>query len=146
MHIKVPFLAVLIISIFQTTLYGIQNNHYSRKDFNEILTVQPENITEIRISNFSGHGRHTTDPEQIKDIFNYFNQFQYQRLRNDQTAFMPKRTMMINIYAGENIDFIIPYGKEAFINHKVYRVKNGVIEQDLLLEIFHSLPDTEKDR
>lgn len=143
MHIKVPFLAILFISIFQLTVYGIQNNDYSEKDFDEILAVHQDNILEIKISGFSGRVHHTKDPEQIRYILNYFNQFQYQRLRNDQTSYMPNKTLMISIYGEYQTDFIIPYGKEVLVSHKVYRIKNGTIEQDVLLEIFDSLLDSE---
>ncbi|MGM8365647.1 hypothetical protein ACLIBG_09205 [Virgibacillus sp. W0181] len=136
MHIRIPFLAVLIITIFQLTVYGIQNNEHSAKDFNEIMTVQLDNITEISMIDLSGEQRCTKDPKHIKAFVNYFNQFQYKRLRNDQTAFMPKRTMTINFDTGDDIDFIIPYGNEVFISHKTYSIRNGTIEQDELLEMF----------
>lgn len=141
MHIRIPFLAVLIITIFQITVYGIQNNEHSTKDLNEILTVQLDNITEISMTDLSGHQRHTKDPKQIKAFVNYLNQFQYKRLMNDQTAYMPNRTMTIDFYTGNEMDFIIPYGKEALISHKVYSVKNGTIEEDELIEMFLLLPN-----
>jgi|SRR5690625_284243 len=139
MHMKVPFLAVFIISIFQLTIYGIQNNHYSPKDFTEVLTVHQDDITEIQIRDLSGQVHDTKNPEQIREILAYFNQFQYQRLRNDQTAFMPNKTMMISMQDDQQTDFIIPYGKEAMISQKVYRIKNGTIEQDVLLEMIEML-------
>lgn len=141
MHIKIPFLAVLIITVFQLTLYGIQNNKYSSKDLDEILTVNLDNVTEVSITDLDGAERHTTNPKQIDAIVDYFNQFEYQRLMNDQTAFMPERTMTINYYVGKEMNFMIPYGKEAFIDHRVYSVKGGTIDQATLLEMFQSMPE-----
>src|SRR5690625_4350158 len=108
MHIKVPFLAILFLSVFQLTIYAIQNNKDSKKDFKEVLAVDQETILEIQMSDFSGNVHHTKDPEQIREILDYFNQFEYQRLRNDQTSYMPNKTMMISMYDEDQIDFIIP--------------------------------------
>lgn len=141
MHIRVPFLAVLVISIFQLAVYGIQNNEYSKKDFDEIFILQLDDITELSMTNLSGQRRSTKDPEQILSFLNYFDQFQYQRLMDDQTAFMPKRVFSISFYAGDEVEFIIPYGNEALVTHKVYSVKSGEIEQEKLLEMFLSLPN-----
>lgn len=141
MYTRLPFLAVLIISIFQITLYGIQNNEHGVKEFNEILTVQVDHITEISMTDLSGEERRTRNPKQIEAFIDYFNQFQYKRLRNDQTAHMPNRTMTINFYDGDEIDFIIPYGQEVFVSHKVYRIKRSTIDQDDLLEMFLLLPE-----
>lgn len=140
MHTRIPFLAVLIITVFQLAIYGIQNNEHSPKDLNEILTVELDNITEISITNLAAQQRNTTDPKQIEAIIKYLNQFKYQRLRNDQTTFMPDRTMTINFYADGEMDFFIPYGKEVLLTHRIYRVKNGIIEEDELIELFFLLP------
>jgi|SRR5699024_1041675 len=135
MHIKVPFLAILIISVAQLTVYGIQNNNYSKKDFDEVVNVEQDDISEIQIRDLAGIEHKTDNPEQIKEIIDYFDQFQYQRLRNDQTSFMPMKTMMINMEDSHQSDFIIPYDQEVLISHKVYRVKNGTIDQDMLLKM-----------
>src|SRR5699024_12806733 len=124
MHIKVLFLAVLIISIFQITLYGIQHNEHSKKEFSEIVSVQPDNISEIQLTDLSNHTHQITDPKQMKQLINYFNEFEYQRLRNDQTGYMPMRTMMIYMDDVKKTDFIIPYGKEVRSIHKQYRIKD----------------------
>lgn len=142
MHIRIPFLAVLIISIFQITLYGIQNNEHSTKELNEILNVQMNNITEISMTDLSGNERHTKDPKQIKVFVNYLNQFQYKRHMDDQTSYMPNRIITINFHTDDEMDFIIPYGNEVLISHKVYSVKNGIIENDKLIEMFSLLPES----
>lgn len=141
MYTRLPFLAVLIISIFQITLYSIQNNEYGVKEFNEVLTVQVEHVTEISMTDLSGEERRTKHPKQIEAFIRYFNQFQYKRLRNDETAYMPNRTMTINFYDGDEIDFIIPYGQEIFVSHKVYSVKKSTINPDELLDMFLLLPE-----
>lgn len=141
MYIRIPFLAVLIITIFQLIVYGIQNNEHSAKDFNEILNVGVDDITEMSMIDLSGKQRETKSSEHIEAFVSYFQQFQYKRLRNDQTAYMPNRTMSINFYADDEIEFIIPYGKEIFISNKVYYIKKGTIEQDDLLKMFRSLPE-----
>lgn len=139
MHIKVPFLAVLFITIFQLTVYGLQNNAHSTKDFDDVLTVNQDDISEIQMSDLSGRVHRTKDPKQMNDIIDFFNQFQYQRLRDDQTSYMPMKTMMITIHDEDQTVFIIPYGEEILINHKVYKIKNGSIEQDELLDLLDAL-------
>lgn len=141
MHIRIPFLAVLIITVFQLAVYGIQNNEHSTKGLDEVLTVPLDNITEISMTNLSRRQRNTTDPEQIQAFVSFLNQFQYKRLRNDETSYMPNRTMTINFYSDDEMDFIIPYEQEVFITHKVYIVKNGPIRESELVELFLSLPE-----
>src|SRR5699024_7353134 len=135
MHIKVLFLAVLIISIFQITLYGIQHNEHSKKEFSEIVSVQPDNISKIQLTDLSNHKHQITNPKQMKQLINYFNQFEYQRHRNDQTGYMPIRTMMIYMDDGEQTDFIIPYGKEVLISHKTYMITGVDIDKRELVKI-----------
>src|SRR5690625_1118607 len=108
MHTKIPFLVVFVISIFQIIVYAVLNY----EEFNEILAVDADQVVEIEISDLSSQIHSAKDPEQIKNILDYFNEFEYQRLLNDQTAYMPMNTMMINVYDGEQHDFIIPYGDE----------------------------------
>lgn len=140
MHTRIPFLAVLIITVFQLAVYGIQNNEHSTKDLNDILNVDLNNITEISMTDLSANQRNTTDPEQIKAFVDYLNQFKYKRLRNDQTNFMPDRTMTINFYTNSGMDFFIPYGNEVLLTHKIYRVQHGPIDEDELMDIFNLLP------
>jgi hypothetical protein len=139
MHIKIPIIAFLIVSSIQLAVYGIQNNKYSKKDFAEILTVQQGAITTIRISDLAGRERYTQDPAQMEMILDYFAQFRYQRLMNDQTAFMPSRTSTVYLDAGDDTVFIVPYGKEVIIDHRVYRVRGGMIEQQFLTDMFQVL-------
>jgi len=46
------------------------------------------------------------------------------------------RTMTLRLHDGENTDLIIPYGQEAFINHKVYRIKKGTLEGETIYKFF----------
>lgn len=131
MHVKVPFLTVFVLTLLQVVVTAV----LSYEEFNEILLVQPEKIVEIEITDFSNQVHSIQDPEQIQAILDYLNLFEYQRLVNDQTAYMPMNTMMVTMYDGEQSDFIIPYGDEVLISHKVYQLKNGPIDPNYLLKI-----------
>jgi hypothetical protein len=134
MHTKIPFLVVFFLSILQIIVYAV----LSYEEFDEILTVNTDKVVEIEISDLFNQIHSTKDPEQIENILDYFNEFEYQRLLDDQTAYMPMNTMMINMYDGEQHDFIIPYGNEVLVSHKIYRIQNGPIEEDVLLDMMPS--------
>ena len=134
MHTKIPFLVVFFLSILQIIVYAV----LSYEEFDEILTVNTDKVVEIEISDLFNQIHSTKDPEQIENILAYFNEFEYQRLLDDQTAYMPMNTMMINMYDGEQHDFIIPYGNEVLVSHKIYRIQNGPIEEDVLLDMMPS--------
>lgn len=97
--------------------------------------------TQIEVSNLTGNYRSTEDKEEIRFILNYLSQVKYKRLMNDQTAYMPKRASIIYFYDNEQSNFIVPYENEAMINYKVYKVKNGTIDQNVLLKIYESLEE-----
>lgn len=133
MHTRIPFLVVFILSILQIIVYTVLDY----EEFEEIVAVDPEQVVEIEISDRSSQMHSIQDHEQIKKILDYLSTFEYHRLLADQTAYMPMNTMTINIYDGEQHDFIIPYGDEVLISHKVYRIQNGPIEEDVLLDMFN---------
>jgi hypothetical protein len=133
MHTKVPFLVVFFLSIFQLIVYAVLDY----EEFEEVVTVDPEQVTEIEISDLSNQVHSTKDPEKIKNILDYLREFEYRRVPDDQTAYMPMNTMMINVYDGEQHDFIIPYGDEVLISHKIYQIPNGPIEESVLLDMMN---------
>src|SRR5699024_8431184 len=126
-------LTVFFISILQIIVLAI----VSYEELDEILTVNPDSILEIEITDFSSQVHSIKDPEQIREIVDYLNQFEYQRLVNDQTDYMPMNKMIVTVYDGQRSDFIIPYGNEALISHKVYQIRNGPIEPDVLLRMIN---------
>jgi|SRR5690625_1998203 len=134
MHTKIPFLVVFFLSILQIIVYAVLNY----EELDEILNVNTDKVVEIEVSDLSNQIHSTKDPEQIENILAYFNEFEYQRLLDDQTAYMPMNTMMINMYDGEQHDFIIPYGDEVLVSHKVYQIKNGPIEEEVILDMMSS--------
>jgi len=136
MRININVLVIIIISIVQLGIYGHLHGEQRLRDFSETITVKKDAITEIKVSNLSGEYRSLTDEEQIDSVIVYFNQFNYKRLVNDQTSYMPTRTIMIYLRDDNNENFIIPYGKEVMINHKVYQVKGGELDEQFLLMIY----------
>lgn len=136
MHIKIPFLAVLIISIIQITIYGLENNNYSKKSFDEIIGVAPEEITEITLTDLEKQKHSVSSQDKIDKIITYFSQFNYQRLRNDETSYMPMQTMMLNIQTEDQTYFLIPYQKEILLDYKTYKVDHDTIDDADLSEIF----------
>lgn len=135
MHIKVPFLAVLFISLFQLSVYAVQNDEYSAKSFTEVFPLKQTDVSEIKVDDYANRTYSIQNREQIEDVLRYFNQFQYKRLRNDQTSFMPDNTLMIHFDDGKHTAFIIPYEKEVMINNKVYKLQNGTLDENKLLEL-----------
>lgn len=136
MHIKVPFLAVLLVTLIQLATYALQHNAYSAKSADEVLLSDENKITEVQLIDLSGKTHETNNPEVIKKVRSYLGEVEYVRLRNDQTFYMPMRTMTLRLFDGENTDLIIPYGQEAFINHKVYRIKKGTLEGETIYKFF----------
>src|SRR5690625_1485730 len=91
-------LLLLMISMVQLIIMSHQHGEYRERDFSETLTIQFENITEVKMSDLEGNYRSTTEPEIINKLIQHFNDFHYKRLVNDQTAYMPLKTRMIYLY------------------------------------------------
>ena len=136
MHIKVPFLAVLFISLFQLSVFAVENDEYSAKNFAEIFPLNQTDISEITVDDYSSRTHSIEDKTRIEEVLHYFDQFQYKRLRNDQTSFMPDNTLMIHFDDGERTTFIIPYKKEMMLDNKVYKLKGGELSEEKLLDLF----------
>lgn len=136
MHIKVPFLAVLFMSLFQLSVFAVENDEYSAKNFAEIFPLNQTDISEITVDDYSSRTHSIKDKARIEEVLHYFDQFQYKRLRNDQTSFMPDNTLMIHFDDGERTTFIIPYKKEMMLDNKVYKLKGGELSEEKLLDLF----------
>ena len=136
MHIKVPFLAVLFMSLFQLSVFAVENDEYSAKNFSEIFPLNQADISEITVDDYSSRTHSIKDKARIEEVLHYFDQFQYKRLRNDQTSFMPDNTLMIHFDDGERTTFIIPYKKEMMLDNKVYKLKGGELSEEKLLDLF----------
>ncbi|GAA0301539.1 hypothetical protein GGQ92_001351 [Gracilibacillus halotolerans] len=130
------FLLFASLIVLLITSVILQPNH---KKLAETLTVKTDNITHLKITNLAGEYRTTTDPQQIQYLIDYLNTMTYKRLVDDQTAFMPTRTIIIYLFEGEKVDFIIPYGQEAMINRKVYQIEDGYIESNFLADFHDAL-------
>jgi len=50
---------------------------------------------------------------------------------------------MIYLYEGEESAFIVPYEKEAMLSNKVYRIRNGILDNQFLIEFYHSIENDE---
>ena len=121
-------------------MYTIVSAHNGNNNsLKNTLSVNPENITEIKLTNFTGDYRSTTDSEKINRMIDHLSQAQYKRMLNDQTAYMPDRTRIIYLFEGDKVDFIIPYGKEAMITRKVYQVKDGQIDPEFLSDFYQEI-------
>lgn len=109
--------------------------------FEETLTINSDQIDKIMISDLRKTGQYktTTDPEKIEQFLRYFGQVTYTRLSGDQTAFMPTRAAIIYLYEGEKFNYIVPYETEAMIAYKVYKINDGQIDNQFLVEYYKSL-------
>lgn len=135
-------IAITILALVSLGIYGSLYGEHSNKSLEDILTIDFSEVTKIELSNLTGDYRSTEDKNEIYIILNYLNQFQYKRLLNDQTAYMPNRASIVYIYNNDESNFIVPYEHEAMINHKVYQIRGGIIEQAVLLDMFETLNDT----
>src|SRR5699024_12791413 len=105
MHIKVPFLAVLFISLFQLSVFAVENDEYSAKNFSEIFPLNQADISEITVDGYSSRTHYIKDKARIEEVLHYFDQFQYKRLSKDQTTFKPDNTLMIHFEDDEDNTF-----------------------------------------
>ena len=133
---KLIFLSIcLIITI---AIMGILHSDYRDKSFEETLTVDISDITQITME-LNGMARKTTNKTKINELINHLNQLDYQRLRGDYTSYMPTKAPIIYFHTKEYIDFIVPYNTEAMISYKVYKVKRGRITNKFLFGYYESL-------
>lgn len=131
---------ILSVSVFFLFIFiGSMAPNKDGKHLEDTLSIDLDSVSKIEISNLNGNYRTTTNHAEMNVLVDYLSQVQYDRLLNDQTAYMPMNTRIIYLYANDEIDFIITYGKEAMINQKVYQVKDGEINQEFLAEFYHSL-------
>lgn len=124
-------LFILYAAILIVMVVTFQNSSYHSQSFSNMLTINSQTITKITISSpvHVGQYKITTDKEKINELINYLNQFKYNRMLNDQTAYMPTQASIIYFFDDKESNFIVPYGNEAMISQKVYKVKNGYIEK-----------------
>lgn len=129
-------LLLLIVSLVQLNMLSQQRGEYRVRDFAETLNINIESIEEIEMSNFDGNYVQTKQDEIIKDLINYLGDFQYKRLVNDETSYMPLKTRMIYFHDEDTSSFMIPYGNEVMIDNRVYVVKEGPMEDDFFGSIY----------
>lgn len=137
-------LLLLIVSLVQLLMLSHQRGEYRVRDFGETLQVNIENIEEVEMSNFDGDYLQTKDNQIIISLINYLDEFQYKRLVNDETSYMPLKTRMIYIHDGNTSSFIIPYGNEVMIDNRVYVVKKGPMNEEVFANIYTNMIDREK--
>lgn len=136
---KIMIGLIISILIFLIAIYGVWSSDYNEKGLVNTLTIKPEDITHISISNMKGDYKTTYDQEKINTFIYYLERLHYKRLRGDQSAYMPMKARMIYLYAGDTVDFIVPYKTEAMISYKVYQIHGGQIENAFLLDFYNSL-------
>src|SRR5690625_951231 len=137
-------LLLLIVSLVQLQMLSQQRGEYRVRDFEETLHINIESIEEVEMSNFDGNYVQTKQDEIIKDLINYLGDFQYKRLVNDETSYMPLKTRMIYFHGEGMSSFMIPYGNEVMIDNRVYVVKEGPMEDDFFVSIYTELIEREK--
>lgn len=133
------FILYAIILVVMAVIF--QNSSYHSQSFSNTLTINSQTVTKITISSpvHVGQYKTTANKEKINELINYLSQFKYKRMLNDQTAYMPTQASIIYFFDDTESSFIIPYGNEAMISQKVYKVKNGDIEKDYLNDYYNSL-------
>lgn len=133
----VSILFLLSLLFVYAASVGANND---KQHLQDTLSTDLAHISKVEISDFGGNCRITSNRAKIKELTDYLNRVTYDRLLNDQTAYMPMNTRIIYLYEDDKTDFIIFYEKEAMINQKVYQVK-GEIAQAFLADFYHSLPE-----
>ncbi|MBP1969915.1 hypothetical protein J2Z83_002023 [Virgibacillus natechei] len=130
----------IILALPSLSLIAIAYSNYV-KELNDALHVNPEEVTKITVGSSESKGQYksTREEEKINILMNYLNQVDYQRLSGDQTSYMPTKASIIYFNENEKQSFMVPYETEAMIDHKVYKIKNGTIEDSFLIELYHSM-------
>lgn len=135
--------SLLIMYVLILVIVGIafQKSDYKVKNFPETLDIHFEDIEKIMISSplHVGQYKETMKQRDIEQFTTYFDEFKYKRLLNDQTAYMPKKATIIYLYHGSDSDFIVSYENEVMVNHKVYQIIDGPIENNFLIRFYDSL-------
>lgn len=111
----------------------------SRKDLNEILTVDIHRIDKILMDTpLNKADEHiTSDEKKINELLHYLQQFKYQPIKS--TAYMPMKAGIIYLYQEGKTNFIVYYGKEVMINQQLYRVIDGEIDDTFMQEYYQSI-------
>lgn len=132
---------LLLIIFLLVMMISVSILHDNEKTLSETLTVQPEKVDKIMISSQEEIGQYkiTTNPEQINRLIDYLNQVTYTRLSGDHTSYMPMKATIIYLYEQDKQDFIVPYETEAMINHNVYKINHGKIQNAFLIDYYQSL-------
>ncbi|MUV37194.1 hypothetical protein JNUCC1_01000 [Lentibacillus sp. JNUCC-1] len=110
-------------------------------DLAETIEIPSEEIVRVKLNIPSDHRYRSTDnPEKIRELLDFLDDFQYESLVGNETAYIPSRASIIYFYndSGES-DFIVPYVREVMINQIFYKVKDGEIEADWLVGFYESL-------
>lgn len=135
--------SLFIMYVLILVIVGIafQKSDYKVKKISETLDIHFEDIEKITISSplHVGQYKETMKQQDIDQFITYFDQFEYKRLLNDQTAYMPKKATIIYLYHGTHSNFIVSYENEVMVNHKVYQVIEGPIENNFLIHFYDSL-------
>ncbi len=132
-------LLLLIVSLVQLLMLSHQRGEYRVMDFGETLQVKTDNIVEIEMSDFEGTYVSSEDPEVINETIDYFASRHYKRLVNDETSYMPLKTRMIYFREKNNTSYIIPYGSEVMIDHKVYSVKGEGMDESFFKHLYETM-------
>ena len=120
-------LLAVIIGLF---VIGMYISDYRTKHFAETVDITVEEIDKLEVSSPDEVGAYkiTSEKKDFITLLDYLNQFHYKRLNGDKTSRMPMKASIIYIYIDDRIEFIVPYGPEAMISYKVYKIKDGPIE------------------
>lgn len=131
---------IITISIILVVIFSVLGIKYSdyEKSFEETLTANHKTVFKITME-IGGVSKSTTNVAKIDELFEYFGNVTYRRMRGDQTAYMPTKAYIIYLHEKDYIDFVVPYNDEAMISYKVYKVKNGEITNDFLTRFYNSL-------
>lgn len=130
---------VMLISLCMIFLF-----YPDEQSFDDTLTVSLDRIDKVVMSDLEEPGiyKTTTDPREIRELTQYLDQVTYTQANGHDTGYMPTRAIIIYLFEQDEHNFIVPYEKEAIIAHNVYRVNQGTIDNQFLLEYYDSLNDS----
>ncbi|WP_139364912.1 hypothetical protein [Sutcliffiella halmapala] len=115
------------------------------KNFYEVVGGEPEEIpftllTDISSTNTTDDSKVVFDFDQIREIVSYFNQFQYQKMKEQHLTLVPSnQTMYLNIFESEI--FIDTNKNEIIVDTIIYEVLGGNIDYHWLKEIYDSIEE-----
>ncbi|WP_176447978.1 hypothetical protein [Lentibacillus sp. CBA3610] len=134
---KIVFVSIITITASLAVLMQVE---WGMQKFTDTLNVNPDNLTELKLSLPSDSSYKTTDDhETIQEFVGYLKTVKYKKIRGNEPSELPMSGSMIYLYEDEDADFIVLFEDKVLISHYFYEMKSGTIEMEYLRKYYHSI-------